>query len=225
MNKKIRETVLQMRQKEGLSYSEILQKVNVAKSTLSYWLRDIELNATQKNALQKRLQPKFALRVEHFREAMQKKRQDRNFGLYKKYLLKFKKISGGAEFISGLTLYWGEGDKKNRSRIGVANTDPKLILFFKKWLHSQFEISYNVMRGELHLYENMNIAKEEKFWQDTLSLPKAQFYKTQVRKLQKGSFSYQESFRHGTCSLYVLGVKKKEELMAAIEAFADMYLK
>ncbi len=34
--------------KKGKSYSEILKKVKVSKSTLSVWLRDIKLTAEQK---------------------------------------------------------------------------------------------------------------------------------------------------------------------------------
>jgi hypothetical protein len=77
---------------------------------------------------------------------------------------------------------------------------------------------------QLHLYENMDLEKEKGFWKKTLGLPKDQFYKPAIRKLQKASFSYRESFRHGTCSVYVNGVEKKREVMAAIQAFLDRYM-
>ena len=79
------------------------------------------------------------------------------------------------------------------------------------------------MRAELHLYANMNIAKEEKFWKNELNLTPRQFYKTQIRQLSKASFSYSESFRHGTCSLYVSSVEKKMNLMMSIQAFLKVY--
>jgi len=44
-----------------------------------------------------------------------------------------------------------------------------------------------------------------------------------LRKLQKSSFSYRESYRHGTCSIYTFGKEKKRELMAAIQAFLNLY--
>ena len=37
--------------KEGKTYSEILKKVPVAKSTLSLWLRDVGLSKTQKQKI------------------------------------------------------------------------------------------------------------------------------------------------------------------------------
>ena len=70
----------------------------------------------------------------------------------------------------------------------------------------------------------MDIEKEKKFWQKELEFQKDQFYKPEIRKLQKSSFSYKESYRHGTCSIYVMGVEKKRELMMAIQAFIDKYM-
>ena len=76
-----------------------------------------------------------------------------------------------------------------------------------------------------YIHENMDIEKEKEFWENELGLSKNQFYKPSIRKLEKASFSYRESFRHGTCAIYVLGVKKKQELMMAIQAFLDRYMK
>jgi hypothetical protein len=61
----------------------------------------------------------------------------------------------------------------------------------------------------------MDIEKEKEFWKDELGLQENQFYRPSIRKLQKASFSYKESFRHGTCAIYVLGLEKKRELMMA----------
>ena len=122
-------------------------------------------------------------------------------------------------------LYLGEGDKKNNTRISLANTDSGIIKFFVKWLIEFLNVNKKEIKIQLHLYENMNIEKEREFWKDKLGFQKNQFYKPWITKLKKASFSYKESFRHGTCSLYVLGVEKKRELMVAIQAFLDRYMK
>lgn len=70
----------------------------------------------------------------------------------------------------------------------------------------------------------MDVREEEEFWMSLLDLSDSQLYKTQVRPLRKSSFSYPESFRHGTCSINALGVDQKAELMMAIKAFTDLYL-
>jgi hypothetical protein len=43
--------------------------------------------------------------------------------------------------------------------------------------------------------------------------------------MKSASFNYSDTARHGTCSIYVLGVEKKRHLSMAIKAFVDGYLK
>jgi hypothetical protein len=70
----------------------------------------------------------------------------------------------------------------------------------------------------------MDIQKEINFWMKSLNLKISQVYKPSIRKLRDGSFSYGESYRHGTCSLYAFGVRKTTELLMSIKAFVDLYL-
>jgi hypothetical protein len=129
-----------------------------------------------------------------------------------------KTLSDDAFFVAGLMLYAAEGSKKEAYHICVANTEGRIIKFFMEWLCKFFRIEREEFRAELHLYPTMDIPKEMLFWKTELGLEEGQFYKTQIRELKKSSFSYCESFRHGTCSLNVTSVKKKTEIMMAIKA-------
>jgi hypothetical protein len=106
-------------------------------------------------------------------------------------------------------LYAAEGAKKDLYKINLANTDPAIILFFVTWLNTFFNIQKDDIKFQLHLYENMNTEKETNFWVKTLGINGKQLYKTQIRKLQKNSFTYRESYRHGTCSAYFSNRDKK----------------
>ncbi len=154
---------------------------------------------------------------------MRKKRELKDREVYQRYRVKFVNLSEEVFFTAGLMLYLGEGDKKNNYRIGIANTDPWVIKFFIKWLIDFLGVTKEQIRAQLHLYENMDIEQEKSFWKKALGLSDTQLYKTEIRKLKTNSFSYRESYRHGTCSLFVLGVDKKRELMMAIKAFLDLY--
>ncbi|OGN30947.1 MAG: hypothetical protein A3I92_01765 [Candidatus Yanofskybacteria bacterium RIFCSPLOWO2_02_FULL_43_10b] len=94
--------------------------------------------------------------------------------------------------------------------------------FFIKWITNFFNVSKEKFKIHLQLYENMDIEKEIKFWQNELGLKRNQVYKPFVRKLTKASFSYQESFRHGTCQTIVSGSETRQEVMAAIKAYLDV---
>lgn len=141
--------------------------------------------------------------------------------MYREQKRRLAALSEDAFFVAGLMLHLGEGDKRNGTRINLANTDPEVIKFFIKWLDNFLGIAHKEVKIQLHLYENMDIDTEVKFWKEELGLQDNQLYKTQIRRLQKSSFSYVGSYRHGTCSIFVPGVKRKTELMMATKALLD----
>ena len=199
--------------------------MGIPKSTLSYWLREFPLTEEKIKEFQRNGWKNAEVKIERFRAAMQEKRQTKDREVYNKYWEKFANLSKNNFFVAGLMLYLGEGDKKNNTRINLVNTDPEIIKFFIKWMMDFLSIDKRKIKVQLHLYENMDIGKEKEFWRNKLDFQENQFYKSSIRKLKKASFSYKESFRHGTCSLYVLGVEKKREVMMALRAFLDRYVK
>ena len=151
---------------------------------------------------------------------MRVKKDKENEVIYEKIKKEILPIDSRDLYIAGLILYVGEGDKRNRHRIALANNDPAVVAFFTKWLQKFSKIPREKIRFGLHLYENMNIAKERKFWQDALGFGGKSFYKDQIRSL-KTTFSYSEGSRHGTCTVYVIGTKPKTEIMQAIRVLFD----
>jgi len=224
MNSQLREQAIKLRTEKDFSYSEIRKRLGVPKSTLSYWLREFPLNEKRILELRRQGWKKGEVARERFRATMRKKQKEKCRQVYERYKKKLAKLSEDAFFVAGLMLYLGEGDKSHYAQISLSNTDSKIIKFFIQWLIDFFGVAKKEMKAELHLYENMDIKKEHKFWQKELGFRKNQFYKTQIRKLQKSSFSYKESYRHGTCQIYFPGVEKKRELMMAIQAFLDKYM-
>lgn len=223
MNALLREKAINLRLDEELSYSAIQKRLGVPKSTLSYWLKDFPLSEGKILELRRKGWEKGEASRERFRATMRKRREERGKALYSKWQKRFVNLSEDSHFVAGLMLYLAEGNKKNYARIGIANTDPGVIKFFINWLEKFLEIPCNRIKAELHLYENMDIQREVNFWKEKLEFAENQFYKPQVRKLQKSSFSYRGSFGHGTCALLFGGVEKKLELMMAIQAMVDYY--
>lgn len=212
-----------MRLKSQLSYGEIAKRLRVSKSTLSRWLADIPLSEDRVRALRQEAWTKGEEKREKFRRTMRAKRDEQDERAYQVLKNKFVSMSKQSLFIAGLMLYAAEGDKKTRAEIAFTNTDPAMVLFFARWLSQYLDIPKEKLRIQLHLYEDMDIKKEESFWQHYLGLDRSQLCKSQVRPLRPASFTYKGSFRHGTCKLYVGGVQKKTELMLSIRAFFVTY--
>lgn len=218
-----RDKALELRIKHKLGFATIAKQLSVSKGTLSRWLKDHPLTQERVLELRRDSWGKGEAKRELFRQTMRKKRDARTQKHYLVVRKKFKKLSRQSLFVAGLMLYLAEGDKKNEYHIGLANTDPELIRFFIWWLGEFLDVPKSKMRGLLHLYEDMDLEKERKYWVEQTALSRKQFYKDQIRPIRPGSFSYSESFRHGTCKIYVNGVKEKTELTLSIKAFFDTY--
>lgn len=218
-----REKALELRIKHELGYSSIAKQISVSKSTLARWLKHLPLSHERITELRRKNWSNSEAHRERIRETKRKKREERENELFLEIRQKFKKIHEQALFVAGLMLYQAEGDKRNDYHIGLANTDPEMIKFFIWWLEKFMHIPKKRMKGLLHLYENMDLSAEKKFWILQTGFSRDQFYKDQIRSIQLGSFSYSESFRHGTCKVYVNGVKEKTELSLSIKAFFDTY--
>jgi transposase-like protein len=218
-----RERAVELRVKHQWGYGAIAKEVGVAKSTLSRWLEDLPLSDERVLELRRATWTRGEAKREKFRQTMRNKRDAREQEIYLHQKKRLSKISRQSLFIAGLMLYAAEGDKKTRAEIAFSNTDAAMVLFFARWLEEFLDISREKLRIQLHLYENMDVCAEEKYWKDQLSMTQGQLCKSQIRPLKTGKFSYREPFRHGTCKLYVGGVWKKAELMLSIRAFFDTY--
>lgn len=218
-----RDKALELRIKHQLGFGTIAKQLSVSKGTLSRWLKDYPLSPKRIQQLRRENWNRGEAKRELFRQTMRKKRDARIERRFREVQKKFQKLSDQSLFVAGLMLYLAEGDKKNEYHIGLANTDAQLIRFFIWWLRRFLKVPTSRMRGLLHLYTDMDIEKEKRYWVKQTGLSKKQFYKDQIRPIRPGSFSYPESFRHGTCKIYVNGVKEKTELMLSIKAFFDTY--
>lgn len=221
MKSELREQAISLRTGKEMSYGEIRKRLGVSKSTLSYWLREYPISEEKILELRREGWKSGEASRERFRTTMRKKKEVKDREVYDRYRRHFLNYSEDNFFVAGLMLYLAEGAKKDYTKISIANTDVRIIRFFVKWMEKFLGVAKGKIKVQLHLYENMDIGKEKGFWKSELGFEESQFYPPAIRKLQKSSFSYRESYRHGTCSLYVGGVEKNREVMMAIKAFLD----
>ena len=203
----------------GQSYTQIKQVLGVSKSTLSLWLRGIPLSKDRIRLLRDRSE----IRIEKYRQTMLLKRARRfadSCAIERKTLLP---LSERELYIAGLCLYWGEGLKDLRYSIALYNTNPQMIKFALFWYLNCLKVPPNKIKIKLHLYDDMNIEKEQKFWSKELGLPLGQFRKPYIKKASVAALNRKGAFGHGTCSLVLNDVLLKERIMAGIKAVADYY--
>ncbi len=217
---KERQKALELRIKGEMSYSQIKKTLGVSKSTLSYWLRDYPLSKKR----MRELRDYSEVRIEKFRKTMKAKRERRLSIFYKEEKQRWLPFSEKELFIAGLFLYWGEGAKTNYWTVSLNNTDPKVLKFTLIWLTMALKVPKDKIKVSLHLYSDMDIEKEKKYWSKELKIPLVQFLNPYVKETKKAKIDHR-GFGHGTCGLVVHKTALKERILMAIEAVADYYEK
>ncbi|PIR96439.1 MAG: hypothetical protein COT92_01150 [Candidatus Doudnabacteria bacterium CG10_big_fil_rev_8_21_14_0_10_42_18] len=214
----LKQKALELR-KLGKSYSQIKEELGVSKSTLSFWLSPYPLSRQQIRLLR----DVSEVRIEKFRQTMQEKREKRFSGFYREEKEKILPLSQKELFIAGLFLYWGEGMKNLKYPFALYNTNPQLVKFGLFWIKKVLNVPSKKIKVILHLYSDMDINKEIKFWAGELKMPILQFSKPYIKESKKTDINRKGAFGHGTCGLVIHDVLLKEKVMAALKAVADYY--
>jgi len=197
---KLQEKFLAIKLREkGRSYSEIRKKIKVSKSTLTSWLRDIELSPGQKKRLFVTLRQKNGYRLARLNRNKKRKETERIIAEAKMQLPLF---FSNPLFISGLMLYWAEGDKSDeREVVKFSNSDPRMIVFMMRWFREICEIKENKFRIALHIHKLHCRPKIENYWSRLTGIPRNQFHKTQIKPTSLGQ--RKNKLYDGTCAIVV----------------------
>ena len=140
--------------KEGFSYTEILEQVPVAKSSLALWLQSVGLSKKQKQRLTDK-------KLASARRGALKKKEDR---IFRTKIIKESaekdvgKLTEREKWLIGIALYWAEGSKEKEWRPGSSaqfiNSDPLMIRFFISWLLKICKSPENMLVFDIFLHEN-----------------------------------------------------------------------
>jgi predicted transcriptional regulator len=196
MKTKEKEQARTLRQ-EGKSVREIADLLNVSRSSVSLWVRDIELTEGQKQKLLER-NPAYNPQIRGKNRNNQKWRDIRQKWQEEGRL---KAREGESLFLSGCMLYWAEGNK-GRNNFGFTNTDINMMRFFLNFLKSCFEIKDEDVRIKIICYTDSGLTAEEieNFWLKNLILPKGCLLKGIVNPRPKTSQGKRKS-KYGVCIL------------------------
>ncbi len=185
--------------KAGKSYQEILKQVPVSKSTLSLWLRGVILTNEQKHRLYFTLKRQNAYRLA-------KKKQDKKRETTKKIIeesiIEFDSLKTDPLFLSGLMLYWAEGDKSEEiEAVKFTNSDPLMIGFMMNWFRGMCKVREEKFRISLHLH-TLHCRKDvENYWSEVTQIPLNQFNKPFIKPT---SLKHRKRpLYEGTCSIKI----------------------
>jgi len=175
-----------LRRQGGRSIKEIARLVGVAPSTVSVWVRDIELTPEQHAALAHR-NPAYNHQRNGWAANIERGRARRMAHQeWGRYLAR----RGSVSYAAGCMLYWAEGAKA-RHQLRFANSDPAQITFFVGFLREHFGVRDFEFRIKCHLFaDHLGRQQEvEQFWLDLLGLPRSALQKSCVNCYSRASKS------------------------------------
>ena len=192
-----KETAQTMRQ-SGTSLGDISKRLHIAKSTLSFWCKDIVLDESAIIKIKTKGKLESMRGLLRYSESKRKERIERYLLQRGEGVKLLGALSNRDILMVGLGLYWGEGYKYENGELGFTNSSPNIIRFYFKWLKL-----WNVEKDSLifRLTINEFFKKEENsiksFWINLLGVKKEQFSKTTYVKtnLKKASLKNKEKYK------------------------------
>lgn len=211
---------LQLR-RAGYSYRMIEAELGVRRSTLHGWLKDEPDHAgvvRQRRAAAQRKTAGSAVLRRHWRQ-----HQQRASARQEVAALLSGQFSARELFLVGLMLYWAEG-AKTQSIASVTNSDPRIIKLFVIWLEQCLQVDRSQLRGEVHIYPDIDVDEAETYWSAISGIPRSQFYKAQVDQRSHKSITKRGKLKYGTLHVKVLGAgstKLHRNILGWIEGFSS----
>jgi transcriptional regulator with XRE-family HTH domain len=150
---------------EGKTLLEIATELDVSKSSVSLWVRDVVFRPKP------RQRPTFSAPNKlHLAKVAEIDEMNR------RGVERIGVLSEAARFAAGIALYAGEGGKTDGA-VTFANCDAGMIAYFCSWLRRFFEIDESRLRVRLYLHEGLDLEAAEAYWSRITGIPRSQFGK------------------------------------------------
>jgi len=212
--------------KKGRSINEIAGKLNIAKSTVSSWCRNIPLGPEQIQRLAKRQESgSYKGRIK-FLERIRKKRIKEVALLRKQGIKEIGKLNKRDLFIGGVAMYWSEGyTYSSGDQVGFTNSDPKMILFILKWFKEICKIPIDrlTLQVKINKIHKNRIKEVENYWSRLTNFSLSQFNKTVLIKSKTKKIYPNSSVHYGTLRVTVRqGTRLRRKIAGWIEGLTKM---
>ena len=204
--------------KQGKSYKQIKKQLGMSLSTLTNWFQNVDFSEEIKRSITAQAQTKSTARLvvlnkargdilqAHYAQADIEAAEELNQNIYNPL------------FISGVTAYWGEGDKLTRNQVRLANTDPQMINLFINFLVIFCHIPKDKLRLALHIYEDLDDLECRNYWSKTTGLE--HFHKSMVIPSRHKT----RRLPYGTCTIITTNTYLKKKLLLWIDQMPKIVL-
>lgn len=207
--------------KSGYSLRMVEKKLNIPRSTLSYWFKNVVLTSEQKEILLKNWRQaldKARLKAVKWHNKQKLIRLETAKSAALETLEKINIKEAGILELALAMLYLGEGFK-SKPQTAIGNSNPLILKFFIKILETIYNLDRKKIKCELHLRADQKPNSIKRYWSQQLNIPLANFTSTQVDARTKGSVTY-ENYK-GVCVLQCGNAAIQRKLIYLAEEFCQ----
>jgi hypothetical protein len=218
---KEREEARRLRRDHGMPVKRIATLLCVSPSSVSYWVRDIEITPEQRERnLRGPTGPQdpehIAARVKSWAETARRRRHEaQREG-------RERAREGNPLHLAGCMLYWAEGSK-SRNKVTFCNSDQHMLRFFKRFLTECFDVPPERFRIRLHVYldNGLSIEEIERHWLEVLELPATCLRGHSFNPLPTSSSGRKRNkLPYGVCTLSLGDTTIVQHIYGAIQEYA-----
>lgn len=194
---------------------EIARALSVSTSSVSRWVRDVELAPEQRKLLGghdggRRIEigRRNSERARRLRETWQAEGRDRA-------------RARDPSHMAGCMLYWAEGSR-SRNSVYFTNSDPAMIRFFLGFLVDDLRVEQDAVRLDLNLFADhaADQRRIERYWLETLELPSHCLRASTVNVYSRSSARKRAGrLTFGTCRLSVHSTRVVQHIFGAIQEY------
>ena len=195
---------------QSWTLQEIADELDVSKSSVSVWVRDVEFVAKPRNRGHAAHQP-HPLHLRKL-EAIERCRAEAEES--------FSRLTVRERDLFALGLYAGEGEKTD-GRVSMANTNPVYLRVFVRWLREQFAVDASRLRVRLYLHDGLDLDAANEFWSGVLDVPIDQFHRPY--RAQPDATRRRAKHPRGCATVSYSCALTHRRVMARIEAVTSLF--
>lgn len=212
-----KQKVLELRM-AGKSYKEIMGEINISKSTLSDWLKELSWSKEIKEDLTQKANFKSNLRLVELNKIRGTKLKNLYAQAREEATLDCELFRNNPLFVAGVMIYWGEGDKVSKNSFRIANTDPVMIKVFVEFLTKICNVKIEKIRASLLIYPDIPDIEAKKFWTENTGLDYSHFTKSTVIVGRHKT----RILQNGVCTLNASSTYLKQKMLIWLKLLPEM---
>lgn len=207
--------------KQGVSYHKIHELLHIPKSTLSDWLRDVDWSQQVKKQLEEKSRIASTVRIIELTKARKKDLDHIYETAREEARQEFENFKLYPLFITGIALYWGEGDRLSKYQVRLGNTDPLMIETFVSFLLDVCGVRNTKIHASILIYPDINAEACLKFWIQHSRLEEKNFQKTIIIQGRHKT----RRLQNGVCTVGVSSRYLKEKFRVWLTLFPEEFKK